>query len=267
MSVVCAGAVLSGLPAVAWADDGPTPEPTVTPTPTPTETSPPVEASLPKRLVIGESRNGTQIVARRQGDADAKRVLLVLGQMHGDEPYGRYVVKRLRKLKPRKDTAIWTIRTLNPDGEALRTRRNANRVDLNRNFPNKWRPGVPGSLFYSGPRPGSEPETQAFMNAARQIRPDAVVSYHQHAAVIDRGTRKKVRKWVRRLSTDLHLPISRVSCVTKCVGTLTGWFNDQFRGWAVTVELPRKVSVRRQKSMARAMVRLAPDLRPTVKNR
>lgn len=277
VSFVCAGAVLSGIPTAVWADDLPTPIPTetvtptpaptetVTPTPAPTETPQPLKAGLPKRLVVGESRNRTPIVARRQGVADAKRVLLVLGQMHGDEPYGRHVVKRLRKLKPRKGTAIWTIRTLNPDGAALRTRRNANRVDLNRNFPDGWRPGTPGSLFYSGPSPASEPETRAFMNAARQIRPDAVVSYHQHAAVIDRGTRMKVRKWVRRLSSDLRLPISRVSCVTKCAGTMTGWFNAQFRGWAVTVELPRRISIPRQRSMARAMVRLAPDLKPAAK--
>ena len=47
------------------------------------------EEPLPQRLEIGQSRNGTPIIAKRQGHADAKRVLLVLGQMHGDEPYGR----------------------------------------------------------------------------------------------------------------------------------------------------------------------------------
>lgn len=265
---------MSGLPLVAWADETPVvpvpsepvptesvPVPDTSPTPEPS----PKKQGLPKRLVLGQSRNGVPIVAKRQGAADAKRVLLVLGQMHGDEPYGRYVVKRLRKLDPRKDTAIWTIRTLNPDGSALRTRRNASLVDLNRNFPENWRPGIPGSLFYSGPRPASEPETRAFIDGARQIRPDAVVSYHQHAAVIDRGSRQKTRKWVRRLSKDLRLPISRVSCVTKCVGTMSGWFNSQFRGWAVTVELPRKISPARQRSMARAMVRLVPDLKRTEK--
>ena len=56
--------------------------------------------------MIGESRRGLPIVAKRQGRADAKRVLLVLGQMHGDEPYGRYVVDQVRKLKPRKNTAV-----------------------------------------------------------------------------------------------------------------------------------------------------------------
>ena len=135
-------------------------------------------------------------------------------------------------------------------------------MDPDRNFPDNWQPGDPGSLFYAGPRPASEPETRAFIAGAEQIQPDAVVSYHQRANVIDRGSRKKTRKWVKRLSRDLRLPISRVSCVTKCVGTMSGWFNTQFRGWAVTVELPARISVPRQKSMARAMIRLARTSNP-----
>ncbi|HRY10569.1 MAG: DUF2817 domain-containing protein [Actinobacteria bacterium] len=263
--------VLCGSGAAAWADEplpapsetAPTPvptEPTPTPTPTPTEPTP---VGLPKRLVFGQSRKGRPIVATRLGEPDAERVLLVLGQMHGDEPYGRYVVDKLRKLTPRKGTAIWTIRTMNPDGAKLRTRRNAKRVDLNRNFPQGWLPGNPGSLYYSGPQPASEPETKAFMTGVEQIRPDAIVSYHQRANLIDRGKVKKTRKWVRRLSRDLNLPVRRISCVTKCAGTMTGWFNGTYKGWAVTVELPSRISSARQRSMARAMVNLVPDLKPT----
>ena len=168
VSVVCSAALIAGLPATAWADDTVTdPTPTAEPTPTPEPTTEPEPTAkpkhLPRQLVIGESRRGRPIVAKRQGRADAERVLLVLGQMHGDEPYGRYVVDQVRKLKPRKNTAVWTIRTMNPDGAKLRTRRNANRVDLNRNFPDNWQAGDPGSLFYAGPRPASEPETRAFM--------------------------------------------------------------------------------------------------------
>lgn len=237
-------AALLAAPATAWAEDSPQP--------------------LPARLEFGTSRDGTPIVATRQGPADAKKVLLVLGQMHGDEPYGRYVVDKLRTLKPKPGTAIWTVRTLNPDGAQRRTRRNAARVDLNRNFPDNWLPGVRGSLYYSGPRAASEPETRAFMAGIEAIQPDAIVSYHQRANLVDRGQSRKVLPWVRRLSVDLRLRVSRISCVTKCAGTMTGWFNNTFPGWAVTVELPRSITPARQRYMARTMVRLAPDLKPTV---
>lgn len=44
---------------------------------------------------------------------------------------------------------------------------------------------------------------------------------------------------------------------------MTGWFNGTYKGWAVTVELPSRISSARQRSMARAMVNLVPDLKPT----
>lgn len=265
------GAACTALAGPTWADEPVTPAPTpvettpVTPEPTPTEptpTEPPEQEPLPRRLVVGTSAEGRLIVARRQGRADARRVLLVLGQMHGNEPYGRYVVDEVRALQPRAGTAVWTIRTMNPDGSRMRSRRNARQVDLNRNFPHKWGPGTRGSYFYPGPRAASEPETRGFISFIETVQPDAIVSYHQKANAIDAG-KGKTRKWVRRLSRDLRLPASRVDCVTKCVGTMTGWFNAEYPGWAITVELPASIPVARQRSMARAMIGLAPDLKPT----
>jgi protein MpaA len=275
VALACA---ISSSPAVAVDDpvvDPTPPAPSEPPPTTPPPVEPPVEPEptptrppdgpdpLPRKLVIGQSVQGRKIIARRKGRADAARVLLVLGQMHGNEPYGRYVVDEVRKLAPRAGTAVWTVRTMNPDGARMRSRRNARAVDLNRNFPQKWRPGPRGSYFYPGRKPASEPETRAFIDFVRTVSPDAIVSYHQKANAIDKG-KGKTRKWVRRLSRDLRLPVSKVDCVTKCVGTMTGWFNGGFPGWAVTVELPSRISSARQRSMARAMIRLAPDLKPTM---
>ncbi|MDO8631751.1 MAG: DUF2817 domain-containing protein [Phycisphaerales bacterium] len=76
--------------------------------------------------------------------------------------------------------ATWIIVPLvNPDGFALRKRRNARGVDLNRNFPTRNRqPGAPRSRMYGGPSPASEPETRAVMRIIERYQPDRMVTIH-----------------------------------------------------------------------------------------
>lgn len=133
------------------------------------------------RVVIGRSVRKRPIVARRLGDPDAERVALVVGVIHGDERAGLRVTKRLRRAHAGLEGAqLWVIETLNPDGMRAGTRKNARGVDLNRNFPHRWRGGrAPSDGYYPGRRPASEPETRAVMKFIRRIRPDVSVWYHQ----------------------------------------------------------------------------------------
>ena len=117
-------------------------------------------AAAPVRLVVGSSVRGRQIVALRQGPADAPLVVLVLGQMHGSEPKGRAVVRALRRLAPPGRVQVWSIVTVNPDGAVRGTRRNSRKVDLNRNFPHRWRSVSTRSIYYPGRQPASEPESR-----------------------------------------------------------------------------------------------------------
>lgn len=70
--------------------------------------------------------------------------------------------------------------TLNLDGLALDQRTNANRVDLNRNWPDAdWK----ATAFHSGPvgagaQPLSEPETRALHEYILHERPDVVLMLH-----------------------------------------------------------------------------------------
>jgi N-acetylmuramoyl-L-alanine amidase len=184
---------------------------------------------------IGRSVDGLPIQATRVGAPTAKRVVLVVGQIHGNEPAGIAVVRRLRTVHPPRGVALVLVDSANLDGGRSGTRWNAHGVDLNRNFPFGWRPnGVPFATYYSGPAPLSEPESSALAGLVRQIQPRVTVWYHQHMRLVDRsgGDPYLERLYARRS----RLPYRRIAPLP---GTATSWQNDTFpRDSAFVVELP-----------------------------
>src|SRR5690348_15768544 len=56
--------------------------------------------ALPARFEAGRSVEGRRIVAVRDGEADAPVVVLVTGAIHGTEPAGLDVIRRLRRMTP-----------------------------------------------------------------------------------------------------------------------------------------------------------------------
>jgi protein MpaA len=183
-------------------------------------------------LVIGHSVQGREIRATRVGDAGAAVNVLVVGDVHGNEPAGEAIAGALRR--ERMDgVTFWLVRTANPDGRAADTRQNARGVDLNRNFPWRWRPGARGTYF-PGRKAGSEPETQALMRLVERVRPQLAIYYHQHLGITvrARGADPAVqREYARRTGLPLRsLPDYR--------GTAIGWENHLVRdGSAFVVEL------------------------------
>jgi beta-N-acetylhexosaminidase len=124
---------------------------------------------------------------------------------------------------------------LNPDGAAAGRRQNAHGVDLNRNFPFRWRrAGRPFDTFYSGRRPLSEPESSALARLVRRIRPDVSVWYHQHLRLVTgQGGDARVRRRYARLT---GLPVRRLPAYR---GTVVSWENHRLPGTtAFVVELP-----------------------------
>ena len=103
----------------------------------------------------------------------------MVGAIHGDEPAGRRVVRAIRARGAVSGVALWLVDSINPDGLARGTRQNARGVDLNRNFPARWSRSAPGSRYYGGPRPLSEPESRAIAGFIRRVRPDVSIWYHQ----------------------------------------------------------------------------------------
>jgi protein MpaA len=205
-------------------------------------------------VVIGHSVEHRPITVTRAGDPAAVVRVLVVGDIHGNERAGERIVARLRRSPP-AGVQTWLIRTANPDGAAAGTRQNARGVDLNRNFPFRWRAG-PRGTFYPGPRPASEPETRAVMRLVRRVRPQLAIWYHQHLRIVVRdrvADPALLRGYARRTGLPLRsLPAYR--------GTAVTWENHVVGGGsAFVVELPAgRADARRH---ARAVAALAQWLR------
>jgi len=190
---------------------------------------------------LGTTLEGRRIFAYRVGDPSAHRTAVVLSTMHGNERDTVGIVNNLRNGNPIRGLDLWLVPVYNRDGYAAHDRQNSRGVDLNRNYPFRWRP-LTGN-YYSGHKPASERETRIFMRFLDRVDPDLVVSFHQPLNGIDpRGAKRPA--FVRRLADELRLPLTRVDCSGRCHGTMTQWFNHRHDGFAITVELPADPSRR-----------------------
>jgi N-acetylmuramoyl-L-alanine amidase len=182
--------------------------------------------------LVGHSVEGRPIEAQRIGPADAPVKLLVVGDIHGNERAGEAVIARLRHTRPPRGTAIWLISEANPDGAAAHRRWNARNVDLNRNFPYRWRPQ--DGVYESGSGPASEPETQALERFIERVRPRVTIWYHQALTIVVKSKGDpKLQRLYSRLS---GLPWRKLPAYH---GTAVSWQNKTFPGdTAFVVELP-----------------------------
>jgi murein peptide amidase A len=85
-------------------------------------------ASAGERTAIGHSVGSRAITATLKGDPAAPARALVIGCVHGNEPAGIRVARRLIAGAPARNAAIRVVPSLNPDGVAAKTRGNARGV-------------------------------------------------------------------------------------------------------------------------------------------
>jgi protein MpaA len=208
-------------------------------------------AAATERSVIGHSVRGRPIDLYAKGPDDASLKVLVVGDIHGNETAGMRIARRLIAAAPPPRTDLLVAPTINPDGVAADSRGNAHGVDLNRNFPFRWRPLSGGE--YSGSRPLSEPESRAAHRLVLRERPDVTIWFHQPFGLVDRPNGNPFA--ARRFADLIGLPLVRLP--GPYPGSATRWQDHRFpRSTAFVVELPQDVSgalVRRGAAAVRAL--------------
>jgi protein MpaA len=154
---------------------------------------PPAHSIKPSRLpdstphALGRSVQGATIESRTFNfpQSASNDVVLLFAGIHGDEPTTAVVADRLVQLLDdasfdAKDfpRTVIVIPRMNPDGLAAKTRINANRVDLNRNFPaSNWKQS-PRDRNWNGPSPLSEPESRILHDLVEQLKPTRILALH-----------------------------------------------------------------------------------------
>jgi protein MpaA len=208
--------------------------------------------AAPTTTTIAYSVGKRPIVAFRDGDRDATTRVLIVGCIHGNEPAGIAIAVQLERLRPSAGIELWIVPDLNPDGVAAHTRQNARGVDLNRNFPFRWR--RLGGVFESGPFPLSEPESSAAYRLILRVRPSISIWFHQHLSLVDEseGDRSLERRYARLVG----LPTRTLK---RYPGSAVGWENHRFpRATAFVVELPAgRLSEAAARRYARAVTAIA----------
>jgi len=160
---------------------------------------------------------------------------------------GKEWLSRLERIKTPSN--YWRIiPLLNPDGAVLKTRTNANGVDVNRNFPTKDWDEMAVSQWHKtqkshprrfpGKSAGSEAETKCAMAHIEEFKPDLVVSIHTPYGLFDFDgpTHKKIK-------TQL-LPWKRLGTFP---GSLGRYMWDERKIPTLTIEL-RPDSLRKHNS-------------------
>jgi protein MpaA len=218
------------------------------------------QGNILERRVIGTSIQGRPLEAIRMGDPKGVTVA-VIGVIHGNEEAGLLITDELVNMQIPKGVNLWVIPSINPDGTALDRRGNANRVDLNRNFPHGWaRIGQPGYWQYAGPNRASEPETKAIIAFFREIKPALGLWYHQDLNIISpgEGFEGEIRA---RYGAITGLPMKRITG-GRYTGVAATWQKKGLKNsMAFVVELGKTLNTDEAKVHAGAVLDISMMLR------
>ncbi|WP_098414536.1 murein tripeptide amidase MpaA [Vibrio sp. ES.051] len=178
-----------------------------------------------------------------QVDSDSRG--LIIAGTHGDETSSIAGLSCALRSVPADSLRHDVILSINPDGNQLGTRANANQVDLNRAFPTqnwtkdntvyRWSSHTPvrDVKVKTGSKEKLEPEVEALIRLIEARRPKFVVSFHEPLAFVDDPEYSNIAQW---LSEQFNLPIvTEVDYETP--GSFGTWCSERLLP-CITVELP-----------------------------
>lgn len=131
-----------------------------------------------------------------------EKTILIIGVFHGDEPDGEFLIKKYIDSEPEVNkNRLLFIPCLNPDGKHLKTRQNANGVDLNRNFPTKNWELTMDRNYYGGEHPSSERETKFVLRIFEQFDIDCILTIHAPYEVVNYdGPAKEIAEKISKIT-------------------------------------------------------------------
>lgn len=180
-------------------------------------------ALLSQHHIVGSSVRKIPIMTHVFGQGPD--VTLILATIHGDEPAGTPLLRRLAQhlmnnLELLNGRTIILLPVANPDGFAQDTRLNARGVDLNRNFSADNRVNTKAT----GLSALSEPEARAISLIIEQYALDRIVSLHQR-----RGGRPGCIDYdgpaadlAKTMANYCDLPIKRLGAMPGSLGSYAG---------------------------------------------
>lgn len=179
-----------------------------------------------------------------------KNNILIIGVFHGDEPQGKYLIKKYLNdsLAPCGKGAnnLLFIPCLNPDGIQNNTRTNANGIDLNRNFPTEnWgedtsQAGDNPADYFGGTAPASEIETQFVIDVIEKYQPKLILTLHAPYKIVNYdGPAKEI---AQRISDIIDYPVEE-SIGYPTPGSFGTYCGVERNIPTITLELDEKIPV------------------------
>ncbi|GEM_PF-1719172 len=164
------------------------------------------------------------------------KTVMIIGGIHGSEPGSAMLVEDferwIQQEGPPKSFTLLFVNPANPDGLAKGVRKNAHRVDLNRNFPASNFKSLPSS----GPKPLSEPESRFLANLIKQFHPNFILSVHQPRRSVNWDGPARELAQIMAKANGYRLEAS-VGYPTP--GSLGSWAGIDLQIPIITLELPR----------------------------